>query len=452
MIPQHFRFGGGPADSTILPLMACLLLIVSVLILALPRKRAVVPFLLAAFIFPISQVVVVGGLHFAPIRILILIVLAKRAMFNRRDKYPGGFSAVDMVAILWSVSFVIAFFLEFASMAAAIQGVGDLIDYLGGYLAVRFLIPDGQTLRRAIKTLAVICVIQGVPMIIERIAHVNIFGFFAGIPIQTVMRDSKVRSVGTMGYLTSGPLAGVLIPVFLWLWNERKSRMAAIAGIAGAMTMVITSNSSTSLLALGGSLLGLCFWPIRKQMRLIRWGLVILLTGLQIVMKANVWALIARIDLTGSSSAYQRYAILDMAMRHFGDWWLIGNPDYVYWGYFVWDTCDQYVDIAVKGGVLPLLLYIAILSLSFRAIGIARRRASGNGQQEWLLWCLGSSLFATVVAAFGINYTGMLLLGIYVLLALISAATSEKTQTMALSVKTQGKEHFAIAGNVAKAS
>ena len=50
--------------------------------------------------------------------------------------------------------------------------------------------------------------------------------------------------------------------------------MVACAGLAGATAMVITSNSSTSWLALGGSLVGLAFWPLRKQMRLIRWGLV----------------------------------------------------------------------------------------------------------------------------------------------------------------------------------
>ena len=49
-------------------------------------------------------------------------------------------------------------------------------------------------------------------------------------------------------------------------------------------------------------------------------------------MKAPVWALIARVDLTGSSSSYQRYQLVDMTIRHFGAWWLIGTPDYVNWG------------------------------------------------------------------------------------------------------------------------
>ena len=76
-----------------------------------------------------------------------------------------------------------------------------------------------------------------------------------------------------MGCLYAGVFAGVLIPLFLWLWTEGKSRMVACAGLAGATAMVFTSNSSTSWMALRGSLVGLGFWPLRKQMRLVRWGL-----------------------------------------------------------------------------------------------------------------------------------------------------------------------------------
>jgi hypothetical protein len=55
--------------------------------------------------------------------------------------------------------------------------------------------------------------------------------------------------------------------------------------------MAITSNSSTSLLALAGSVVGLAFWPLRKQMRLVRWALAATLVSLHLAMKAPVWAL-----------------------------------------------------------------------------------------------------------------------------------------------------------------
>ena len=40
---------------------------------------------------------------------------------------------------------------------------------------------------------------------------------------------------------------------------------------------------------------------------------------LHLVMNGPVWSLIARVDLTGSSSSYHRYYLLDNCIRHFSD-------------------------------------------------------------------------------------------------------------------------------------
>ena len=296
--------------------MAALLLIASVLIVFLPRQKAIMPFMLAFFFVPADQVVVLGGLHFSALRILVLVTLARRLSFSKREKYPGGFNLVDQAVMLWSVAAGIAFFLQFPGSAALVQGLGTLVDTLGGYLAARCLISDSQTIRRALKVLALICIIQGVPMVLELVTRHNIFGYFAGVPSNSTIRNGSVRASGTMGALTAGPFGGVLVPLFLVLWKERKSRIMAYVGLVGAVAMVIASNSSTSFMALGGSLVGLLFWYLRKKMRTVRWVFLGTLVALHLYMKAPVWALIGRIDLTGSSSGYQRYIMVDMTIKH----------------------------------------------------------------------------------------------------------------------------------------
>jgi hypothetical protein len=448
MEPEHLRFGGGAAETQIHPLVAVYLLIAIVLIFILPRRKVIVPFLLVFFTIPVGQVLVLGGFHFTALRILILAGLARMASSRKSSsggRCPGGFNAVDLVVVLWSVSAVIAFCLQWMETQAIIKGLGDILDTLGGYLVVRFLIPDGEAIRRTIKVLAAICVIQGVCMINEKISHINVFGLLGGIPLAVTVRDGHIRSSGTLGCLYAGAFAGVLIPLFLWLWTEGKSRMVACAGLAGATAMVITSYSSTSYLALGGSILGLAFWPLRKWMRLVRWGLVIILVGLHLVMKAPVWALIARIDLTGSSSGDQRYRLVDMTIRHFSDWWIIGYKSYNDWGWGAWDLCNQFVAVALTGGLLTLIFYIAIFKRSFGAIGTARKQVNGDHGQEWLLWCLGSALFATVVAHFGINYMAQLIMGFFPLVACISVATFEARQAAIQAVEAPGQGQLASA-------
>lgn len=452
MVPDHFRFGGGAAESTILPVWAVLLLIGVMSVLVLPRGRAIVPFVLAFFTIPFGQVVVLGGFHFTALRVLILAGLAKRLIpqgSTSEGKYPGGFNGIDQVTVLWSISSVVIFCLTFMERQAFINALGNLLDSLGGYLVVRFLIPDREAMRRAVKALAVICVIQGIPMIIERFTSVNIFGYLGGVWIHSAIREGKVRAAGTLGALTAGPLAGMLIPLFLWLWTEKKSRIAAWVGLAAATTMVITSNSSTSWMAMIGSLVGLAFWRLRKKMRMVRWALLCTLVALHLYMKAPVWALIARIDLTGSSSGYQRYALLDMAVNHFSDWWLMGTPSYVDWGWDSYDLCNQFVAVALTGGLIPLILYIAIFKRGFAAIGTAKKLVEGDRKREWFFWCLGSTLFATVVTYFGINSGAVLMIAFFILVSAISVAAFEAKQPAERTVEVSAQVQFASASGAA---
>lgn len=430
MPPAHLRFGGGVLESTLNPLFALWLLIAICLIWTRPREKAITPFLLAFFTIPIGQVVVLGGFHFTALRVLILSALA-RMVFRKRGseaRIPGGINGIDKMAILWSVTAVIALYLQFPQTEALVNGFGVLIDTLGGYLVVRYFVPDRQALRQVIGALAIVSAVLGICMINEQLTHRNVFGLLAGASGMPTIRDGHVRAGATLGCLYAGAFAGVLIPQFLWLWSLRSSRLVAAAGLAGATAMVITSYSSTSWMALMGSIIGLAFWPLRRQMRWIRWGLVTCLVGLHLAMKAPVWALIARIDLTGSSSSWQRYMLVDMTIRNFGKWWLIGTPDYVNWGWDSWDLCNQFVAVALTGGLLTLIFYITIFSRSFGAIGNLRKRRAVDRQQEWLLWCLGSSLFATVIAHFGINYMAQLIMGFFPLIACISIATQGAKQ------------------------
>jgi hypothetical protein len=448
MEPEHFRFGGGATETLLHPLVALWMLIAAVLIVTLPRNKAIMPLLLSFFTVPIGQVVLVGSLHFTVLRILILVGLARRAFFRGSSStgvFPGGFNTIDRLVIIWSLSMAIVFSLEWMEIQAFIARLGDLVDMLGGYLLVRFLIPDREAVRRTIKVLAVICAIQGVCMINEQISHVNVFGLLGGIPAGVTYRNGNIRSQGVLGNINAGVFGGVLIPMFLWLWMKGKSRLIAGVGIAGATAMVLTCDSSTGSMAYGGGLLALGFWPLRKRMRLVRWAVALTLVALHLVMKAPVWALIARVDLTGSSTGYHRYMLLDHCIRHFSDWWFLGYKNYNEWGTLMFDMCNQYVYVAVMGGLVSLVLYIAILSQGFGAIGTARKLVAGDRGREWFLWCLGSTLFAHLVAGFGISYLAQLEMALFAVLACICVAASEARKATVRNLQTQDEVQLAVA-------
>jgi hypothetical protein len=287
---------------------------------------------------------------------------------------------------------------------------------------------------------------MAVGMTDEQLTRQNIFGLVGGSQTAGV-REGHVRSQGVFQHpLLAGTFGATCLPLFVGLWKTGKSRTVCVSGAFAAIVMVVTSFSSTPIMTFMAGIVGLCFWPLRERMRIIRWGFVTALVGLQIIMKASVWALIDRVDITGSSSSYHRYMLVDNFIRHFGDWWLLGVKNYNNWGWDMWDLSNQYAFYGLQGGLVTLVFFIAIIAWSFRKLGRARRLARGS-KQEWFLWCLGVDLFAHTVAYFGISYFDQTQVAWFALLAIISQATLQARRPTHVGIKAgQGTDPVSNAG------
>ena len=64
MPPENLRFGGGASETVLHPVVLVAMLIAITLIFLLPRKYVIWPFLCSAFLIPLGQSILVGGLHF----------------------------------------------------------------------------------------------------------------------------------------------------------------------------------------------------------------------------------------------------------------------------------------------------------------------------------------------------------------------------------------------------
>ena len=368
-------------------MIAAIVALAIVLIFTLPRHKVIAPFLLAYFSIPLPQVLVLV-VHLTMHQALILAVVGRMiARPGKEGRFPGGFNRLDSVAVLAAVSLTVIFSIQYLEFQAFVRSLGDLVVGLGGYVALRYLVPDRDAVVRTLKVLAVVFIIQGAFMESEQFTYQNYFSTFGSFV--TEVRMGKVRAQGSMGGLYAGAVGGTVIPLYIWLWTEGKSRMWALMGLVGAAAMVLASHASTSLMALGGGIMGLSFWPLRKSMRMIRLGIVGLLVGLHLVMNGPVWSLIEHVNVSDGNSSYHRYMLVDNCIRHFGDWWLLGYRNYSSWGFVMWDLCNQFVATALGGGLVTLVLFIMIYSRAFGAVGTARKRVDGDRKEEWLLWCLG---------------------------------------------------------------
>ena len=438
MVPQHLHFGGGSAESILTPASALLLGITILLTLFLRRRYALSSVFVGVFLIPTQQVVIFAGLHFTALRLIVLAAILRWFLRGHNDPkfaFPRRWNTLDYLFIAFATCELIMFTLQWGQKQAFIAALGVFVDTCGGYCVLRSLISTKDDLLWAIKTLAIVACVLGTCMLAEHFMHRNLLKFLGGA-LTLAERDGKVRAQATFeNYLTAGAFGATIWPLFVWLRTQRRSRGIAYCGLAGALTMAVTTVSSTPLVSCVAALVALALWPARRFLPWIRTGFVVLLLCLQLVMKAPVWALIARVDLTGSSSSYHRFMLVNLFLTHIPQWWLIGARSYTTWGFDMWDVCNQFVGYGLTGGIVTLSLFIAIFWYSFRRLGYMRRMAQRNSGNRWLSWCLGASLLATIVSMFGVSYFDQVQFEFIAVIAMISASAATATRARSVTAR-----------------
>ena len=433
-LEQSHIFGGGAAVSILSPAAALMLVVFGILILLLPRKFIIFPFLSGAFLIWLGAQVYVGGMHWLALRILILFACIRLAFSRPRgdvkpSRFGGGFTSIDRAFVGYVLVQAVCVMLLFRQTQAVINQFGFLIDFIGGYLVIRFLIQDRDDLFRALKCLALLSASLAVGMVIEQLKQINVFALLAGVTLAPGIREGKIRSQGVFQHaIPAGTVAATWIPLFLLLWKNGKSKLIAAIGLGAATLMTVTSQSSTPLLAYAASLVGVCMWPLRAKMKFVRRGIIALVVVLGLAMKAPVWFLIARIDLTGGSSGYHRALIVDQFIRHFWDWWLMGVKDTAQWGWDLWDVQNQYVAAGETGGLIAFCLFVAVIVRAFIRLGKARELAESDKQEQWVYWFVGCSLFSNALAFIGANYFDQSRISWFLILASVNLVTASLLQ------------------------
>jgi hypothetical protein len=430
---RQMQFGGGVSGSIFSPVALAIILLAGAAVLFLPRQKAIIPFFAAAILIPLDQILLIGGLHFPMLRVLLLFGFARliRAKLSGDEIFSGGINGIDKAMLVLMLFSAVDGILLWRQMGEVIFQLGNLYTTIGSYFLLRYLIRDEEDVQRTLHVWACVAVAVALIMACEQLTGKNplymaIGGARAAIAETVGARDGSLRAGGSFSHpILAGTFGGFSLPLFVGLWWRNKGdRKYAAFGAVSCVVMAVAANSSTALLGGLGGVLGLCFWVLRKKMRLVRWGVILTLAALQMVMKSPVWHIISDIDFTGSSSSYHRYMLLDQCIRHFFDWFLVGSKDFGTWGWDMWDLSNQYVATADTVGLIPLIALLTIIVLGFKYLGRARRAVEGEKGEERFIWAMGACLFANLVAFFGISYFDQTIVAWYAILAMIGTTTA----------------------------
>lgn len=419
------------------PLVLSIVAFIAVLTFTLKRKYVIVPLVLGMLLVPYGQNLYVGGFHLLMIRLLILfgcIRVGISRLSSSEKLFPGGFNTLDKIFLVWAFSRALATILLYGQVGAAINQVNFLWESVGGYFLFRSLIANEEDILRVVKALVVVALIAVTGMIYEQLKGQNLFAFLGVIHPIPEMREGRVRSQAVFGHaLLAGAYGATTFCLFLWQWKRSKTWFLPLIGILASLAMTFAAATSTPLMALMGGIFALCLWPLRDHMRVLRWSSVIALLGLHLVMKAPVWYLLGRIDLSGGSTGEHRARLIDNFIRHFGDWWLIGTHDNATWGWDMWDQCNQYIFEGENGGLIAFVCFVTMICICYRWIGNARKAVEGDKEKEWLFWILGAAFFSQTMAFIGVDYFDQMKHLWYLFLVIVTVTTQFSRATVPLT-------------------
>lgn len=382
----------------------------------------------------LGQALIIVGLHFYLIRILIFFGLIR--IFIRREILSIKLTSIDKILIVWLMVSSFLYVLLSGTNVAIIERLGGVYNTLGIYFIVRALVRDLDDIVLTVKMLGIIIIPLAVLFAVEYTTGKNPFSMFGGVPEFTGIREGRLRCQGPFRHpILAGTFGATAMPLFVGLWfHSKHNRLLAKSAFAASTFIVIASSSSGPLLAYLTIIVGLICWSFKSHMRAIRWGIVVLLLALHAYMKAPVWFLISRLgDLVGGGGWY-RSALIDAAIRHFDEWWLIGAGYTAHWmptGLSIdpnaADITNQFIAQGVNGGLLSMILFIWLIVKCFKAIGSAVHiETRFSSPERFMIWSLGCTVLGHVASFFSVSYFDQIIIFWYMIIAMIAALVYDR--------------------------
>ncbi len=390
----------------IVPSALILLCLASLFLLIAPRRWCLASILTVACFVTLGQRIVILGLDFTLLRVLIAVGFLR--IFLQQWHREVEWGTLDKLVLWWLIVRTVCFTLSHGTFSALINRLGDAMDFGGMYFILRCTLRERSDAVTTLKTLAFVVVPVALAMSVEYQTGRNLFFFFGGVPAYTTVRDGVIRCQGVFAHpILAGTFAGTGVPLMVAV--IRMGGAGVILGSLGFLalvTIVFYSGSTGPLLCLFAGIAVLFGWMFRHKMKMVFGMAATAVFALSMAMSDPIWYLPARLNVRGGSTGWHRAHLVDEAIRHFWQWFLVGTQSIAGWGVWANDITSQYIGEAVRGGLASLVLFCSILIYGSKELLKAVKRNDLEGRvrvAKWQ-WAIGAAVVAHAAAMYGVGY------------------------------------------------
>ncbi|MBM4305300.1 MAG: hypothetical protein FJ115_00270 [Deltaproteobacteria bacterium] len=381
-------------------------------VLALPRRLAALAYVAAAFYITQGQSLEIGDINFMAIRFVEIAAAIRVVM--RREVTSIRMTSPDHWLLMFFAAYMGVTLLRVGTLD--MYTIGLTVDGLLVFFTFRILISTPDEFTYFMKGMVLLLVPFALLMIEESIKGRNSFSLMGGVPEIPIYREGYFRCQGSFRHaITAGTVGATFFAIFVGFLFQKANRWWALIGGIASLIIVVTSHSSGPLLTTIIVCTAWCCWFFRRYMKWVRLGAVAAFIGLNLVMKAPVWYIFDRISGVIGGDGWHRANLIDKFVKSFGDWCLIGMPmeKTIGWAATVTkfgytDITNYYISIGINGGLISLVIFIAMLSSCLKLVGLAlrslRNEITIQMNFESILWGVGSAVFAHAVNLTSVSY------------------------------------------------
>jgi hypothetical protein len=412
-------------------LAAVFLIILSVSIFFSSRTKAVIPLLIGSCYMTLGQGLELGFVSLPIFRILLFVGLIRSVLKNEFSRFS--YNNLDILLALLSLWLLFSsFFHNGLDGSGPVYISGSIFNIVLIYLLVRIWSVNMIEVYDLVKVIAILLFPVAICMTLEILTAKNIFSYFGGVPEDVLRRAGRLRAQGPFKHpILAGTVGATCIPLFIGLF--RRCQSLSILGIFSAMLMVITSSSSGPVMTLIAGLSALILWIKKGLTKVIFYSSIVCYLILSLMMEKPPYYLISRIDISGGSTGWHRSYLIEQTFNHLSEWWLFGTDHTRHWmpnqgigsSIYHTDITNYYIGFGVMGGLLSMILLISIIGISIKWSYFLQISSSTlMHDHKFMVWSLGSSIFAHAVTALSVSYFDQSMIFIWMNIAIISSIYS----------------------------
>lgn len=394
------------------PATLAFLLSVGLLILVTPKRWAAV-FLLSGMIYLTKgEGIQIGGTMMHSHRLLLLCGVGRAIL---RGEFSGlRLVAIDKIVLAYCGWMLFAsLFHEQAEGSGFMNKLGGVFSTLSAFFLLRTWSRDEGNVQFLAKALVFLLLPVAISMSIEKVTRTNPMELFGG-GSWVLVREGIARARGPFTHpILAGSFAAACAPLLAGIWGQNKT--LALVGFGATVTMVATCHSSGPLISLVVTCAFVAFWYFRHLAKHAVWiGLIGYLVIEVLSNRPAYHAIVTRLDMTGSSTAYYRCLLIDTTIEHFDEWWLFGTDRTSHWissgiGSIVADgkhidITNMFIAAGVNSGFIGMCFLLAIVLVPVRfAVQLAANPTLDEGE-SFRIWCYGAALASLGVSGLSTSF------------------------------------------------